>query len=138
TFLRGWLLLLALVALPHAAFAQATWQLTVGTQSPDCQFIEGRHSAADCGMLQGMAFEPNEIWIHAGDSITWTHRADEPHTVTFLQPGQVRASNSAGCTSISGSATAPSNSDYDPLGGAAQKCVNSGRWEGQGTTYPVR
>src|SRR5437764_7850825 len=130
TFLRGWLLLLALVALPHAAFAQATWQLTVGTQSPDCQFIEGRHSAADCQMLQGMAFEPNEIWIHAGDSINWTHRTDEPHTVTFLQSGQVRPSNGVGCTSIGGSVAALNNSDYDPLGSASQRCVNSGRMEG--------
>src|SRR5437764_11932790 len=110
TFLRGWLLLLALVALPHAAFAQATWQLTVGSQSPDCQYIEGRHSAADCQMLQGMAFEPNEIWIHAGDSINWTFRSDQEHTVTLLKPGQVRPSNGAGCTSIAGSATSPSNS----------------------------
>ena len=39
---------------------------------------------------QALAFLPNEFWIHAGDSIRWTFRTDEFHTVTFLQPGQTR------------------------------------------------
>jgi hypothetical protein len=37
--------------------------------------------------VQALAFLPNEIWIHAGDSITWTFPVSEPHTVTFLTPG---------------------------------------------------
>jgi plastocyanin len=85
-----------------------------------------------------MAFEPNEIWIHAGDSITWTHRTDEGHTVSFLQPGQVRPSNAVGCTAIGGSATTPSNSAYDPSGPAAEQCVNSGTLGGNGDTYTVQ
>ena len=48
-----------------------TWLATVGAQSND----KGR---------QALAFLPNEIWIHAGDSITWTFDADELHTVTFI------------------------------------------------------
>jgi plastocyanin len=33
---------------------------------------------------QALAFLPNEIWIHAGDSITWRWDANDVHTVTFL------------------------------------------------------
>jgi plastocyanin len=47
------------------------WHATVGAQSADL----GR---------QALAFLPNEIWIHAGDSITWRWDADDIHTVTFL------------------------------------------------------
>ena len=47
------------------------WFATVGAQSSD----EGR---------QALAFLPNEIWIHAGDSIKWTFDVDEIHTVTFI------------------------------------------------------
>ena len=47
------------------------WYATVGAQSND----KGR---------QALAFLPNEIWIHAGDSITWTFDVDEIHTVTFI------------------------------------------------------
>jgi len=34
---------------------------------------------------QAMAFLPNELWIHAGDSVTWTSGAHEGHTLTFLK-----------------------------------------------------
>jgi plastocyanin len=37
-----------------------------------------------------LAFLPNELWIHAGDAVRWSFDANELHTVTFLQPGQVR------------------------------------------------
>ena len=37
----------------------AEWKATVGAQSHD----KGR---------QALAFLPNELWIHAGDSIAWT------------------------------------------------------------------
>jgi plastocyanin len=63
----------ALLILPTVANAQ--WQATVGAQSKD----KGR---------QALAFTPNEIWIHAGDSITWTWQTDLIHTLTFLTPGQ--------------------------------------------------
>jgi plastocyanin len=48
-----------------------TWQATAGSQSTD----KG---------IQALAFLPNELWIHAGDSITWSFPTHEIHTVTFL------------------------------------------------------
>jgi plastocyanin len=53
------------------------WYATVGAQSADM----GR---------QALAFLPNEIWIHAGDSITWRWDADDAHTVTFLPATEPR------------------------------------------------
>jgi plastocyanin len=54
-----------------------TWQLRSGAESPDV----GK---------QALAFLPNEVWIHAGDSIRWTFPTHERHTLTFLTPGQTR------------------------------------------------
>src|SRR5690242_8714198 len=51
-----WLLAASLVLLPQLLFAQ--WTVSVGAESGD----QGR---------QALAFLPNEIWIHVGDSITW-------------------------------------------------------------------
>ena len=70
-----WPLLLALLILPQ--MMQAQWTAIAGAQTDE----KG---------IQALAFLPNEIWIHAGDSITWTFQADETHTVTFLRAGQVR------------------------------------------------
>jgi plastocyanin len=43
---------------------------------------------------QALAFLPNEVWVHTGDSVTWTFPTDEIHTVTFLKqntlPEQLR------------------------------------------------
>src|SRR5262252_2753194 len=78
--------LAGLVLLPQLLSAQ--WNATVGAQSHDL----GR---------QALAFLANEIWIHAGDSITWTVTADEPHTVTFLTDGQTRPSFTMGCPGFS-------------------------------------
>ncbi|MGH9482600.1 MAG: cupredoxin domain-containing protein, partial [Terriglobales bacterium] len=64
--------------------AQAQWTATVGAQSPD----QGQ---------QALAFLPNEFWIHAGDTITWTSESDEIHTVTFLTASQKIPSFTAGC-----------------------------------------
>ncbi|MGC2196386.1 MAG: plastocyanin/azurin family copper-binding protein [Terriglobales bacterium] len=84
---------LALVLLPQLARAQ--WQASVGAQSKDL----GR---------QALAFLPNELWIHAGDSVTWTAVTDEPHTITFLANGQVRPPFAVGCPGFS-----PSGSTFD-------------------------
>lgn len=65
----------ALVAGAPVASAQQTWQATLGAQSKDMG-------------LQAIAFLPNEIWIHAGDSITWTSQSAEIHTVSFLVTAQ--------------------------------------------------
>ena len=68
-------LLIALLV-PVSALAD-TWQLQAGAESPD----RGR---------QALAFLPNEVWIHAGDSIRWTFPTHERHTLTLLTPGQTR------------------------------------------------
>jgi plastocyanin len=112
-------LLLALL-IPSSTLAD-TWQLQAGAESPD----RGR---------QALAFLPNEIWIHAGDSIRWTFPTHERHTLTFLTPGQTRppAFGSifgilVGCPGIT-----PDGSSFN---GSA--CVTSDvRLLDQGTTIP--
>ena len=74
--------ILAFLVLPQIARAQ--WQATVGAQSESL----GR---------QALAFLPNELWIHAGDSVTWTFDSDEIHTVTFQRPAQIRLAFQVGC-----------------------------------------
>jgi len=91
----------AIVAFPRVVNAQ--WQLGLGAETPDMG-------------TQALAYLPNEIWIFAGDNITWTSRTEEPHTVTLLTPGQVRPFFLAGCPGNS-----PSGSSYDGM-----NCVNSG------------
>ncbi len=88
--------MLACVVLIFPSIANAQWQATVGAQSKD----KGR---------QALAFLPNEIWIHAGDDITWTSEADDIHTVTFLRSGQVRPPFPVGCPGFS----PPSGSSFD-------------------------
>jgi plastocyanin len=85
--------LAVLVVLPKAARAQ--WHANVGAQSPQ----KGR---------QELAFLPNELWIHEGDSITWKFEAGEIHTVTFLATNpitQVRPRFQDGCPPFSDPAT---------------------------------
>ena len=74
--LLRWALVLAVLTVPQAGRA-AEWHATVGAQSGD----KGR---------QALAFLPNEIWIHAGDSIEWRWDADEVHTVTFIPDSEIR------------------------------------------------
>src|SRR5438876_3814121 len=68
---------LAVSVLITPPLVQAQWQVSVGAESPN------RGS-------QALAFLPNELWVHAGDSILWTFPTHERHTVTFLKPGQTR------------------------------------------------
>src|SRR5215813_4631139 len=82
----SWLLIVIALTIPQLLHAQ--WQAKVGAQSGDLA-------------KQAIAFLPSEIWIHAGDSITWTFATDEPHTVSFLKPGQVRPPNQVGCPGFS-------------------------------------
>jgi plastocyanin len=74
--------LFALVAMLVAGAATRTaqaqdWQATAGGESRD----RGR---------QALAFLPNELWVHTGDSIRWTFPTHERHTLTFLKTGQTR------------------------------------------------
>jgi plastocyanin len=39
---------------------------------------------------QALAFLPNELWIHAEDTVHYTYPTHERHTLTFLKPGQTR------------------------------------------------
>lgn len=82
------LLLAGLVLLPQLMLAQ--WNATIGAQS-------STHAR------QGLAFLPNEIWIHAGDSITWTMATDEVHTLSFLTAGQIRMPFFVGCPGFNSS-----------------------------------
>jgi plastocyanin len=66
----------------------ADWHAKVGAQDEN----KGR---------QVVAFLPNELWIHAGDSVEWTVKADEIHTITFLTAGQIRPPFDVGCPGFS-------------------------------------
>lgn len=114
--------------LPPATLAD-TWQVQVGAQTGDRAH-------------QALAFLPNEIWIHANDSVTWSFPSNEVHTVTFLvtflmlgQPvGQVRPSRFTGC--VNGrppDGRTPDSSAFDN-----STCVNSGiLTNADGKTYTV-
>jgi plastocyanin len=86
-----WMLLLVLLIGPQMASAQ--WHATVGAEST---------SKAH----QALAFLPNEIWIYAGDTVTWTSNAHEIHTVSFLKERQVRPPFDAGCPGFASGVTA--------------------------------
>ena len=68
--------LLVALMVPASALAD-TWQLQVGAETSD-------------RANQAIAFLPNEVWIHTGDSIRWMFPTHERHTLTFLKPGQTR------------------------------------------------
>lgn len=100
-----------LMAAAVASTVQANeWQAIAGAES------SGRGS-------QALAFLPNELWVHTGDSIRWTFPTHERHTLTFLKPGQIRPPGfgpifdvPVGCPGIT-----PDGSSFD---GSA--CVTSG------------
>lgn len=116
---RQWALLIAFL-LPSAALAD-TWQLQVGAQNGDRAH-------------QALAFLPNEIWIHAGDSITWSFPSNEVHTVTFLAQGQVRPNRFTGCAGgMPPDGRTPDFSVFDNT-----ICVNSGiLTNADGKTYTL-
>ncbi len=116
----GCVLVLAVLNAPQAVRA-AAWQAIAGAQRTD----EG---------IQALAFLPNELWVHAGDSITWTFPTPEIHTVTFLRqdttPQQVRPPRpgvpGGGCPG-----TTPDGSSFD-----GSTCVTSPELV-DGQTYTV-
>ena len=81
--LSCWLVLCSSIVCSKAVHAQS-WQALSGAESPD-------HA------VQVIAFLPNEMWIHKDDTITWSFPTPEPHSVTFLTPGQVRPTFTVGC-----------------------------------------
>lgn len=110
------------VALLFSQAARAeSWQATAGAQSRDMG-------------NQALAFLPNEMWIHPGDSITWTFTTDEPHTVTFLSTipsQQIRPRFQVGCPPGPPPGTTADGSSFD-----GNQCVNSGA-SINGQTYTV-
>lgn len=89
-----------IVSIPEMTQARE-WHAAVGAQSHNM----GR---------QVLAFLPNEIWIHEGDSITWQWNTDEIHTLSFLTTG-ARMPFTVGCP---GFATSPAMFD-------GTKCVST-------------
>ena len=105
-----------------ASFALAAWIAGVAPSSAETWWAWAGAESRDMGS-QALAFLPNELWIHAGDSIRWTHTSTELHTATFLMPGQTRPPNfgptfgvPVGCPG--------STPDGASFNGSA--CVNSG------------
>jgi len=90
-----------------------SWQATTGAQTQSKR-------------IQALAFLPNEIWIHAGDTVKWNFPVDEVHTVTFLANNQLRPGSKVGCPG-----TTPDGSPFD-----GNTCVNGGRMT-KGQTYSV-
>jgi plastocyanin len=106
--------------LPSAALAD-TWQIQVGAENGDRAH-------------QALAFLPNEIWIHAEDSITWSFPTNEVHTVTFLALGQVRPNRFTGCAG----GLPPDGRTPDFSAFNNNTCVNSGiLTNADGKTYTV-
>jgi plastocyanin len=109
-------LLAAIAILASGAGTKAAqveeWQAVVGGESPD-------------GSSQALAFLPNELWVHAGDSIRWRFAGDEIHTVTFLRSNQTRPPNYSSTFGVQvgcgNPAITPDGASFD---GSA--CVNSG------------
>jgi len=108
------LLVLVVFSLPFPVQAQQNWNAAVGGQSADMS-------------KQAVAFLPDEIWIHAGDSITWTFNSGDIHTVTFLTTRQVYPfDQTQGCPPIT-----PSGLPFD-----GSSCVSSADLT-LGQTYQV-
>lgn len=82
--------ILTSLALPRTIEAQSVWKALAGAQSKDM----GK---------QVIAFLPNELWIHQGDSINWTSASGDIHTVSFFVAGQQYADFTVGCPGYSAS-----------------------------------
>jgi plastocyanin len=99
------MLILAVFIAPQAVHAATIWHATAGAQNSDM----GK---------QALAFLANELWVHAGDSITWTFPTAEIHTVTFLRPDQIRPPRPGAGGGCPG--TTPDGSSFD-----GSTCVTS-------------
>lgn len=76
TLTSGVVATLAVVLTIAPVSAASTWKVDVGAQTQN-------------KAIQANFFGPTDIWVDDGDMISWTSRADEIHTVTFLG-GQAR------------------------------------------------
>jgi plastocyanin/predicted lipoprotein with Yx(FWY)xxD motif len=64
-----------------------TWTVLVGGEAG----VE-QQETGPAGAWQFMRFYPETLTINAGDTIIWKQNSAEPHTVTFLKPGDKTAS----------------------------------------------
>jgi plastocyanin len=87
--MKRWISVLAMLILPQFLQAAQSWRATAGAEA-------NNHGT------QALAFLPNEMWIRAGDSITWTFPTPEIHTVSFLPDGHTRLPFSVGCPGFFG------------------------------------
>ncbi len=69
----------------HGSWGRRPGQNEYGPYRPHLE-RPGRPETTD-DAIQGMAFLPRTIWVNVGDRITWTAKAGEIHTVTFLAKG---------------------------------------------------
>jgi plastocyanin len=99
----------AALALPVAVSGAATagsetstrtWTVQVGSESSDMA-------------IQGMAFLPENIYVNAGDKVTWLANSAEIHTVTFLAKGQSLESTQPFDPSRPENVTQMGGPDYD-------------------------
>jgi plastocyanin len=100
-----------LIAGATATTVQATdWKVIAGSESPDLG-------------NQALAFLPNELWVHTGDTVHWTFATHEKHTLTFLKPGQTRPApfGSVFGVEIGCPGTTPDGSSFD-----GSSCLHSG------------
>ncbi len=87
--------LTVVVALMFGAATRAVqaeeWHALAGGQTFEQVREEGK---------QSWAFLPNELWVHAGDSVKWTSPGSFFHTVSFLSTiprEQIRPPAQTGC-----------------------------------------
>jgi plastocyanin len=109
--------LLASFSLSQTVEAQQTWRATLGAQSKDM----GK---------QAIAFLPNELWIHAGDSITWTSASGDIHTVSFFIANQKVNNFTTGCPGFS-----PSGTSFNGSACVSAPPLNQG--QEYSVTFPV-
>jgi plastocyanin len=77
-----------------------TWTVQVGSESSD-------------QAIQGMAFLPENIYVNAGDKVTWRANSAEIHTVTFLADGQSLESTQPFNPAVPANVTQMGGKDYD-------------------------
>ncbi|HLH24381.1 MAG TPA: plastocyanin/azurin family copper-binding protein [Chloroflexota bacterium] len=84
--------------------------------------------------IQALAFLPNELWIHTGDTINWSFPTGEPHTLTLVTPFGTDNNSPQICN---GASTSPPTNQCTWDGSSV---VNSGRLQDGGTfavAFPV-
>jgi plastocyanin len=69
-----------------ASFLSISLASAHGTPTPRTWHAEVSNESQNHA-IQGMAFLPGALWINVGDTVVWTTRGSDIHTVTFIPPG---------------------------------------------------